>query len=408
MRSGRKKSRAKAINAIKLISQHAPKRAVACFLVSGCLKFLPFDSSKNNKPNFKSLLENMKNIVFILSFCFVPLSQGQQGGLHTFQFLDLDFNARSMGLGGDFTGVKDGDIDLALANPASINKDMHNLVSLNHIIFPSGINYGQIAYARTFEKLGTFVGHLRYVNYGKFTRTDETGVEQGSFTAGDYSLGIGYGKELNKYFSIGANFNMLFSHYESYSSLGVGVDVATMFHDEKSNINATLLVRNIGYQIKGYTANNHEPLPLEVLAGIAYKFHHAPFRLSIMGTDLTNWDLTYNDPDLVPTIDQLTNDTIPVPNANFVTKLAYHTNFGIEILPKDNFFIRMGFNFGRRNGLGVDGRKGAAGISFGVGLNLTKFRFNYGVSFYSAAGISNALGITYNLNERKKKVKKIE
>ena len=340
-------------------------------------------------------------LIFLSSFTY-----GQQGGLHTFQFLDLDFNARSLGLGGDFVALKDGDIDLALANPASINDEMHNRLTLNHFIYPSGINYGQLAYGRTFEKVGTFVGHLRYVSYGKFDRTDETGVEQGSFTAGDYSLGAGYGRELNKYFSVGANFNMLFSHYESYSSLGVGVDLATMFHDDKSNINATLLVRNIGYQIKGYTKSNHEPLPLEVLAGISYKFHHAPFRLSIMGKDLMNWDLTYNDPDLVPTIDQLTGDTIPVPRANFISKLAYHTNFGIEILPKDNFFIRMGFNFARRNGLGVDGRRGAAGISFGMGLKLTKFSFNYGVSFYSAAGITNALGLTYNLNERKKKVKK--
>ena len=143
---------------------------------------------------------------------------------------------------------------------------------------------------------------------------------------------------------------MIFSHYESYSSLGVGVAVDTLLHVEKSNINAALVVRNIGYQIKGYTSKNHEPLPLEVLAGISYKFHHAPFRLSLMGTDLTNWDLTYNDPNLEPTIDQLTGDTIPVPRANFITKLAYHTNFGVEILPKDNFFIRMGFNFARRNG----------------------------------------------------------
>ena len=348
-------------------------------------------------------MDTMKKAIFFIGLFFAGLTYAQQGGLHTFQFLDLDFSARSMALGGDFNAVKDGDIDLSVANPAAITKEMHNNLSLNHFFYPSGINYGQVAYGRNFEKAGTFVGHLRYVSYGKFTRTDETGIEQGSFTAGDYALGAGYGHELNKYFSIGANFNLLFSHYETYTSFGVGVDVATTFHDDKSNITATLVARNIGYQLKGFTAKNHEQLPLEVLAGISYKFHHAPFRLSLMATDLTNWDLTYNDPTLVETIDQLTGDTIPVPRANFVQKMAYHTNFGVEILPSENLFFRMGFNFARRNGLGVENRKGAGGISFGMGLKVKAFKFNYGISFYSAAGISNSLGITYHLDQRKKK-----
>ena len=345
----------------------------------------------------------MKKISCLL-ILFVSL-QGlsQQGGLHTYQFLDLDFNARSMALGGDFNVVKDNDIDLAVSNPALITDEMDKNLSLNHFFYPSGINYGQLAFGKKFDKLGTFVGHLRYVSYGRFTRMNELGIEEGSFTAGDYALGVGYGKQLNKYFSIGGNFNMIFSHYETYSSFGLGGDIATTFHDDKSNVTATLVARNIGYQIKGFTKKNHEPLPIEVLAGVSYKFHHAPFRLSVMATDLTNWDLTYNDPTLQPTIDQLTGDTIPVPRANFAQKLAYHTNFAVEILPTDNFFIRIGFNYQRRNGLGVENRKGAGGLSFGLGLKVKKFGFNYGISFYSAAGISNAFGINYNLSESKKK-----
>lgn len=345
----------------------------------------------------------MKKIGILLIFFWSLQVFGQQGGLHTYQFLDLDFNARAMSLGGDFNVVKDDDIDLAVSNPALITPKMDKNLSLNHFFYPSGINYGQLAFGKTFEKLGTFVGHLRYVSYGKFTRTNELGIEEGSFTAGDYALGVGYGKQLNKYFSIGGNFNMILSHYESYSSFGLGGDIATTFFDEKTNITATLVARNIGYQIKGFTKKNHEPLPTEVLAGISYKFHHAPFRLSVMGTDLTNWDLTYNDPSLQPTIDQLTGDTIPVPKANFAQKLAYHTNFAVEILPTENFFIRIGFNYQRRNGLGVENRKAAGGLSFGLGLKVKKFGFNYGISFYSVAGISNAFGINYNLTESKKK-----
>jgi len=274
---------------------------------------------------------------------------------------------------------------------------------MNHFIYPAGINYGQLAYAKHFEKLGTFTGHIRYVSYGKFIRTDASGIEQGTFTAGDYALGTGYAKQLNKYFSIGGNFNLIFSHYESYTSFGVGADVATMFYDEKSNISISLVAKNVGYQFKGFTKKNHEPLPTQVNAGISYKFHHAPFRLSLVGTDLTKWDLTYNDPTLRPTIDQLTGDTIPVPTASFVQKVAYHTNFGLEILPTENFFIRVGFNYQRRNSMGVVDRMGLAGFSFGVGMKIKKFAFNYGIAIYSAAGVSNVFSITTNLNEWRRK-----
>lgn len=341
----------------------------------------------------------MKLKLYLLALLASVYSMAQTGGQNTYQFLDLDFNARSLALGGDFIALKDGDIDLAVSNPASITADMDRNLTLNHFFFPSGINYGQVVYGREFEEVGTFTGHLRYVSYGQFTRTDETGVEQGTFTAGDYALGAGYGKNINDYLSIGANFNVIFSHLESYTSVGFGVDVASTFYDEESNITATILARNVGYQIKGYTTDNHEPLPLEVLAGVSYKFHHAPFRLSVMGTDLSTWDLTYNDPTLTPTIDQLTGDTIPVPSASFVQKLAYHTNFGLELLPSDNFFIRAGFNFQRRNGLGIVDRKGASGFSFGFGLRVKRFEFNYGVAFYSAAGASNAFAIRTNFSE---------
>lgn len=346
-------------------------------------------------------VEVMRKVVFLFAmFSFAAF--GQQGGKFSYQFLDLDFNARSMSMGGDYISIKDGDIDLAVGNPATINASMHNKLSLNHFIYPSGINYGQVAYGRTFEKAGTFVGHLRYVSYGKFDRMDEVGIQQGTFTAGDYAMGVGYGRELNKYFSIGANFNMIFSHYETYNSFGIAGDMAAVFHDDKSNITASLVARNFGYQLVGYTKKNHEPLPVEMLMAISYKFHHAPFRLSLIAKDITNWDLTYNDPTLVPTIDQLTGDTIPVPSASFVQKMAYHTNFGLEIVPKsDRFFIRLGFNFARRNGLGVENRKGAGGFSAGFGIKIKKFAFSYGVSFYSAAGVSNAFGITTNLSEWK-------
>ena len=341
----------------------------------------------------------MKKIILFLSIFISLAGFSQIGGQNTFQFLDLDFNSRSMALGGDFVLVNDDDINLAVSNPASITDKMNNNLSLNHAVFPSGINFGQIVYGKTIKDLGTFTGHLRYVTYGSMQRYDQYGVEQGKFTAGDYALGIGYAKKLNDYFSIGGNFSLIFSHLESYKSFGIGADVSMNFYDPKSNITAVVIARNIGYQIRGYTSGNHESLPTELLAGISYKFHHAPFRLSLMTHDLTKWDLSYNVPGAVETYDVLTGDTIAVPTAKFFEKLFRHVNFGIEILPTDNFAIRLGYNFNRRIALGVANRMGVSGFSGGVGFKIKKFEFDYGISFYNSAGISNMFTITANLNK---------
>ncbi|MGV6862720.1 MAG: type IX secretion system protein PorQ [Putridiphycobacter sp.] len=343
----------------------------------------------------------LKNWLILLVNLFSFAALAQNGGEHTYQFLDLDFNSRSMALGGDFAVVNDDDINIAVANPAMISQKMDKKLSLNHAIFPSGINFGQVVYGKN-TKYGMFTGHLRYVSYGRFTRTSETGLEEGKFTAGDYAAGIGYGHQLNKYFSIGGNANVIFSHLESYTSVGVSGDMAIQFFDDKSNITAILQAKNIGYQLKSYTKQNKEPLPLELLAGISYKFHHAPFRLSMMAHDLTQWDLSYNIPGAVPTIDVLTGDTIPVPQASFVEKTFRHLNFGVEILPTDNFSIRLGYNFNRRKSLGVEGRMGIGGFSAGVGFKIKKFEFDYALAVYSAAGASNMFTITTNLAEWRK------
>ncbi|MBK8924503.1 MAG: type IX secretion system protein PorQ [Crocinitomicaceae bacterium] len=337
-----------------------------------------------------------------LSMFFSSAVFSQTGGENVWSFLDLDFSARSLALGSEFIPLRDGDINLAVTNPASITNELDNQLTMNHFIYPAGINYGMLAYGKHFNKVGTFTGHMRYVSYGKFTRTDATGIEQGTFTAGDYAIGSGYAKDLNKYFSLGANMNFLFSHYETYSAFGMSVDAAVLFHHDEANVTMSLVAKNIGYQFKGFTQDNHEPLPIEVVAGISYKFHHAPFRLSLVGTDLTRWDLTYNDPSWEPTIDQLTGDTIPIPEAGFAKKLGYHANFGLEILPTENFFVRIGFNYQRRNALGVVDRMGIGGFSFGTGFKIKKFAFNYAISFYSAAGSVNVFSITTNFNEWRK------
>lgn len=338
------------------------------------------------------------NLFIVLIFLSNQLN-AQIGGQHVFQFLDLDFNARATALGGDFGVVNDNDINLSIVNPASISENLHKNVAMNHAFYPAGISVGQLMLGYDFEKIGTVVMHLRYANYGRFTQRDITGLETGKFTAGDYALGASYGKTLNERFSIGGNLNLILSQYESYFAIGVGADFTAMYHNPENDLTATFSARNVGVQVKGHTKNNREPLPVELLAGISYRLPHAPFRFSLTLHDLNNLDLTYNDPNAEPIIDDFTLDTIPVPSAKLPEKIFRHFNIGVEILPTENFSIRLGYNFDRRQTFNIQNRTTISGFSGGFGFRVKKLDINYSVAFYSPAGASNMLSVTSNFSD---------
>ncbi|MFD1552530.1 type IX secretion system protein PorQ [Putridiphycobacter roseus] len=346
---------------------------------------------------------NIKTNLFCL-FLFVSSSvMSQIGGQSAFQFLDLNFNARSAALGGDFGAANDNDINLSVLNPASINTQMDKNVALNHAFYPAGINYGQLMIGHDFEKIGMVVMHMRYVAYGKFNRTDPAGNDLGTFTAGDYAIGAGYGKKLNERFSIGGNVNLIFSQLESYFAFGVGIDFAVMYQSEDENVIAHITARNVGVQFKGYTKSNREPLPIEVLAGVSYKLNHAPFRFSLVAHDLTDWDLSYLAPFEGPLIDPLNpDDTLADPSISFLDKTFRHLNLGVEIIPTDNFSLRIGYNFNRRQTFIIPDRISITGFSAGVGFRVKKLDFNYSIVFDSPAGSTNMLSITSNFSEWKK------
>jgi len=134
----------------------------------------------------------------------------------------------------------------------------------------------------------------------------------------------------------------------------------------------------------------------------SYKLNHAPFRFSLLAHHLNKWDITYNDPNLKPTIDQLTGDTIPVKYAGFGEKLARHFTYQVEILISKNIHLRGGFDYHRRQEMKLEERPGMAGFTMGLGLYFKKISIDYGFSIYSRAGFNNMLTLSTNLSHWRK------
>ena len=144
-------------------------------------------------------------IVLLMVAIGASIAKAQTGGNSNYNFLNLVPSARITAMGGYYPAVVDADLNLGVFNPSLLNNKMSNQLALNYLNYVAGVNYGMVAYAFDKGKLGTFSASLQYVNYGKFTETDETSATIGTFTGGEYALSIGWGLKLDSVLRIGVN-----------------------------------------------------------------------------------------------------------------------------------------------------------------------------------------------------------
>ena len=156
----------------------------------------------------------MQKLLLILCF-FTTLSVfAQTGGQNTYQFLNLVTSARVAGTAGAALANTDEDAVFAFWNPAFLRSELHGKMVYSFANTASDINMGEAMYAHHFEKAGTFMLGMKYVNYGDFLLTNQQAQVLGNFTASDYSAQLGYGYHLTPNWSFGANLKFINSVYE--------------------------------------------------------------------------------------------------------------------------------------------------------------------------------------------------
>jgi len=324
----------------------------------------------------------------------------QQGGRNVYEFMNISNSGRVTALGTNFLPIDDGDIDLAYANPSLINEEMDHQISLNYLDYFSDINAGFVSYGHHFNKFGTFVGTLQFINYGTFDETDAVGQKTAEFTASEYAFVIGWSKVLTEKLRLGVNLKNIFSSLDSYSSYGIAADVALTYSNRKKLFSTSLILKNMGRQITTYTDQYRETLPFQIQMGIAKKFEHAPFRLLFLLNNLQTWDLKYNDPNSKGDVDPFTGEKNEPSKAwNFADNALRHAVLGVEFVPgKGNFMLRLGYNYRRQQEMRIASRAALVGFSFGFGLKVYKFKISYSRASYHLAGGTNTITIGTNFD----------
>lgn len=249
----------------------------------------------------------------------------QIGGTHTFQFLNFTQSARVEALGGYLITIKDNDATLGQENPALLNREMSGMVNLNFSNYFANSKYGFTSYTKHFTNIGTFNASMLYANYGKFEYANVDGDRDGTtFNASDLALKMGYGRSLDSLWSVGGQLKLIGSFYEAYQAYGFAFDAGVNYYKKSNQFGFGFLARNIGMQLKSYTADNRERLPFDMVVQVSKKLDHAPFRFSLAYDNIQKWNLLYYDATTRYSRDPLTGETIENKPPGFGKKLMSH------------------------------------------------------------------------------------
>jgi hypothetical protein len=298
-----------------------------------------------------------KALVLLTALLFIPCAvraQDSHAGERPFSFINNDYDARTLALGGASIALPN-DLIGVFSNPAAAGfiSQHQALCGVRSII--QDVFGGPLAFAMPYSKFGTFGINLVTVSYGSMKEVDNVADRPvyTDITWNAYSVAgqISWSKIVWDQLALGVAARGLYERTAS-SSLGYSWDAACVqaglqYRQNDSRLIMGLVISNAGFMTS--TQGHDLRLPLTLTGGISYVPYYVPtFRLAL---------------DLQQTAD-----------ANLMYKP------GVEIaIYKKFFFGRAGYRFSERDleevlkemkGESSDGYQKSTwyGPSFGVGL----------------------------------------
>lgn len=302
------------------------------------------------------------------------------GGNAVFNFLNQPISAKQAALGGINASSIGKDLGMAFYNPALLRDEMHGGLSAGFYSFAQGLQqYGfNTAFHASKYKSNFSIG-LQYLDYGSITQTDASGNILGNFQPKDYVIQLGFSKQYHEHWWYGMNAKFIGSNYGQYQSNGIGFDVGLAYHDVESALQATVLVKNMGAQLKTYDGlQPKEELPFDLQIGITKRLEKAPFQFSITAHHLHQWNILYSD----TSFNQIEGNNLNRGNSG-TQKLLSHLVFSTEVFLSEKFQVNAGLNLLRRQSLNAYNlTNGLNGFTLGFGLLLDKLHVHYATGFY--------------------------
>jgi hypothetical protein len=308
----------------------------------------------------------MKKVLFLTLLTF---SIVMAGGKSTYEFLRLDISPRASALGGNFIAMLD-DPTLLFYNPAGLSSLSSDYASIGFFKHLLDINLGYGVYTFKSKYFGDLGIGAVYINYGNFTQTDRYGNQLGNFSAGELAIIGGFAREYGN-LKYGANLKLIYSSIAGVRSTAIGFDLGLMYLIEGQNLNFALTLNNFGTQLNRYLTLK-ENLPFEIRFAISKKLEHLPLRLNLGLNKL--------------------NETTPK-----ITDKIKNFTLGGEFNISENLDVRIGFNNEKRQEMKITPTLDLTGFSFGVGLKIQKYKFDYSLVSLGKIGSLHQIGLTIKI-----------
>ena len=273
-----------------------------------------------------------KSIYILFFLVLLSVSSEAQidgAGSSVFHFLGLPASSRLNALGGENVSIADGDVSMSVMNPALLTSQTDKVLQLNYAYYLAGSMFGSAMYGHNYKD-NYFAASVHYLDYGKMSYADENGnLLGGTFSAKDVCINLTYARQLGPYFRVGSTIKPVFSVYESYSSFALGADVGGHYQTKDSLFQMGLVLRNIGWQLKGFYeedwGQHTEMLPLNLELGMSLRLAHAPIRLSLTMHNLQCWDIAPLEEEV-----------------KWHDMLLRHTVWSVDIVPKsDKLYLTL-------------------------------------------------------------------
>lgn len=289
-----------------------------------------------------------------------------------YNFLRLPVSAHAAALGGDNITIIDDDQMLIFSNPALLASVSDKTISLSYMNYMAGTSMAGAAFNRVVKEKASWAASAQYIGYGTMKQTGTDGTQLGEFSAKDIAVAGYFSYMLSERIVGGITAKFVTSYIGNYSSIGMGVDLGLNYYDPDHDWSVSLVGKNLGGQLKAYD-DEYDPMPIDIQLGVSKRFAHTPFRVSATLVDLNH--LNY--------------------------KFTNHLVVGIDAALSESIWLGAGYNFRRANEMNIDDADGGgthgAGLSFGAGLNLQRFKLNIAYGKYHVSSTSLMLNVGYTL-----------
>lgn len=289
-----------------------------------------------------------------------------------YNFLRLPVSAHAAALGGDNITIIDDDQMLIFSNPALLASVSDKTISLSYMNYMAGTSMAGAAFNRVVKEKASWAASAQYIGYGTMKQTGTDGTQLGEFSAKDIAVAGYFSYMLSERIVGGITAKFVTSYIGNYSSIGMGVDLGLNYYDPDHDWSVSLVGKNLGGQLKAYD-DEYDPMPIDIQLGVSKRFAHTPFRVSATLVDLSHWNY----------------------------KFTNHLVVGIDAALSESIWLGAGYNFRRANEMNIDDADGGgthgAGLSFGAGLNLQRFKLNIAYGKYHVSSTSLMLNVGYTL-----------